>query len=255
MSSFKIPHFLYVERNIRAKIVFFHVYLIIIESFFNYVRKYFGPRIAFLDFLRIDNSAVDTKPVTSITLRTVCTIWVLLSALFVKVHNIPLLAINLAMEKLVNYAVNSRHDSYRVHLAITYLCFAESAFYSLGNSNTLSTIDVAPAFIGLDSYQPLLATLFMVISVYSLYVYWLLMLFIRLKDSKSMFAAHKLWSVVNLLLTIRFGTVLVDMFVTIVLRNHLFIWSVLCPKFLYEAVLTLVNELIVLFVICNNLID
>ncbi|CAG2181604.1 unnamed protein product, partial [Oppiella nova] len=30
VSSFKLPAFLYVDRNIRAKIVFFHVYLIII---------------------------------------------------------------------------------------------------------------------------------------------------------------------------------------------------------------------------------
>ena len=211
--------------------------------------------MAFLDFLQTDTSGVDTKPVISITLRTVCTIWVLMSALFFKVHNIPLLAINILMEKLVNYAINGREDRYRLHLAVTYLCFAESAFYSAGNSNTLSTIDVSAAFIGLDSYQPLFATIFMIINVYSLYFYWILMYFIRIKDCKVSSASNKTRSVVTLFLVTRFVTVLVDMLVTIVLKNHLFIWSVLCPKFLYELVLTLVNELIVLFVIFNYFID
>ena len=256
VSSFKIPYFLYVERNIRAKIVFFHVYLIIIESLLNRLRKYFNyPKIAFLDFLQTDHSIANETPVASIALRTIQTIWILLSALFFKVHNIPLLALNIVLEKLVNYAINGREDRYKLHLAVTYLCFAESAFYSAGNSNTLSTLDVSPAFIGLDSYQPFFATIFMITNVYSLYVFWILMFFIRLKDCKSSAGQQKLSSVVTLLLVTRFGTVLMDMLVTIVLKNHLFIWSVLCPKFLYEAMLTIVNLLIVLFVIFNHFID
>ena len=203
----------------------------------------------------MDVTTTETQPITSITLRTVCTVWVLLSALFFKAHNIPLLAINKVMEKLVNYAINGREDRYKLHLAVTYLCFTESAFYSAGNSNTLSTIDVSPAFIGLDSYQPFFATIFMVINVYSLYVYWILMFFIRLKDCKVMSASSKTTSVVNLFLVTRFATALVDMLVTIVLQNHLFIWSVLCPKFLYELVLTLVNESIFLLVFFYLLID
>ncbi|XP_054157245.1 uncharacterized protein LOC128955597 [Oppia nitens] len=259
VSSVRIPYF-NVETPIRAKIVFFHVYLIIIESFLKRVSKLFdfNFNIPFLDFLKVDFSSSDVKPVTNITLRTICTVWVLLSALFFKVHNIPLLTINIGLEKLVNYALKGRDDSYRLSLLVTYLCFAQSAFYSAGNSNTLSTIDVSPAFIGLDSYQPFFATIFMIISVYSLYVYWILMFFIRFCDSRPKpvykTSGQQLRSIINILLMARFATVLFDMSVTIALQNHLFIWSVLCPKFLYEALLTLVTELILLFVIFNNLI-
>jgi ethanolaminephosphotransferase len=172
------------------------------------------------------------------------------------VHNIPLLAINIILEKLVNYAIHPKDDSYKSYLAVTYLCFAESAFFSAGNSNTLSTIDVSPAFIGLDSYQPFFAGLFMIINMYSLYVYWILMLFIRLKECKRVVSAiSKLSSVINLLLVTRFLTVVFDMCVTIALENHLFIWSVLCPKFLYEAIITLINEIIIICVLFNHIID
>lgn len=253
VSSFRIPYFTHIDRNFHARSVFFHVSLIIFEAIIKKLRINWS----FLDCIlpEYSNGSHSSKPVSSL-LRTICTIWILLSALFHKVHNIPLLAINIFLEKLVNYAIHPKDDSYKLYLAVTYLCFAESAFYSAGNSNTLSTIDVSPGFIGLDSYNPFIAGVFMIINIYSLYVYWILMLFIRLKECKLViYANNKLFSIVNLLLIVRFITVAFDMCVTIALRNHLFIWSVLCPKFLYEAVMTLITYVIVFFVGFNNFID
>ncbi len=255
VSSFRIPYLPHISRNFRAQLVFFHVSLIIFETLIKRLR--IDLNWSFLDNLLPDYSIKNnSEPVSSLILRTICTIWILLSALFSKVHNIPLLAINIILEKLVNYAIHPKDDSYKSYLAVTYLCFAESAFFSAGNSNTLSTIDVSPAFIGLDSYQPFFAGLFMIINMYSLYVYWILMLFIRLKECKRVVSAiSKLSSIINLLLVTRFLTVVFDMCVTIALENHLFIWSVLCPKFLYEAIITLINEIIIICVLFNHIID
>lgn len=226
---------------------------------------------------------------TCLVLRTLLTIWVLLSALFFKVHQLPLLMLHILMEKLVHRVViwnrKDEHSLKRLSIIMTYLCLSYGAFYQQGNSNSLSTIEVTTAFIGLNSYQPILGGIFMVIHIFSLYVYWILMMFIRYNEAmgynkqrtritgfnyalngfgapSSIGSSNNIknepnvhQSIINTLFIIRFSTTSFFMLISIYLRNHLFIWTVICPKFLYEAFFPLVLNFIILIVSLSNLID
>lgn len=264
LSAFRIPYVPHITRNFRAQLVYFHVSLIIFETCMAKVHIDLNKVCAFFDYFLPDYylaKSRSVKPMSS--LRTLCTVWVLLSCLLLKVHNIPLLTLHILMEKLLYYANHWiwKGEKSKTSLIISYLCFAQSAFYSQGNSNTLSTIDVSSGFIGIDSYNPFIVGCLMVVATYSFFVYWILMLFIRIKELKHGFTSFniavfdKFFTVINFLLITRFIAVTFFMCVALALRDHLFIWSVICPKFLYEASLTILLYIIAFLISMSNLID
>lgn len=222
--------------------------------------------------------------------------WVILSTLLMEVSVVPLLALNILLEKMVYFLFSScselpqldsnflyRQMFYRLG---TYIIFAHSSFYQIGNTNSLSTVKVNPCFVGLGSYLPIPCGIFMVVSFYSTYIYWLTMFFVRMqhdlmpirpesskKDdddqteiasvhSGSDEAQHQIlnlqarrnpivlnyctfYSIINCALIARLLVMTTNLMVTFCLRDHLFIWSVICPKLLYEIVLTTLNLIFV----------
>ncbi|KAH9391657.1 hypothetical protein TYRP_022675, partial [Tyrophagus putrescentiae] len=138
---------------------------------------------------------------------------------------------------------------------VIYLVMASSAFFAIGNSNSLSTVSVTACFIGLNSYQLLPCTLLMLLATYSTHLFWLLAFFRRLQQEfisfekefteNTKFIRSELHRLFNSLLTcwmlIRLGVMTAVLVVTLALQDHPFIWSVLSPKILYEILLFMMH--------------
>ena len=135
-------------------------------------------------------------------------------------------------------------------LAMSCLWMQHVSFFALGNSNSLSSIDLANAYNGISSYSiPLVGTLTFV-SNWAGPIWWV-------------FAAVRLLSTpckkdggVNLYIDWMgwcswFHGMAMCFLVgaCIVLRTHLFIWTVFSPKFLFQAVWMAMAHLIIQYVV------
>jgi ethanolamine phosphate transferase 2 subunit G len=135
-------------------------------------------------------------------------------------------------------------------LAMSCLWMQHVSFFALGNSNSLSSIDLANAYNGINSYSiPLVGTLTFV-SNWAGPIWWV-------------FAAVRLLSTpckkdggVNLYIDWMgwcswfHGMVMLFLVgACIILRTHLFIWTVFSPKFLFQAVWMAIAHLIIQYVV------
>lgn len=269
--------------NTYAQLVYFHVVLIVLYCFVLKMKDHFPIRnrtirsllIKWNHFVHSDKSTRSSSIDCSKFLHAFLLIWVFMSSLLLEAPNLPLFAANILLEKLIYFSFGSdpelpqletnylyKQMFYRLG---TYTIFAFSSFYQIGNTNSLSTVNVNPCFIGLSSYLPIPCTMFMIISIYSTFVYWYIMFFVRLQqdlmpnltkrddesdsdeDARPRMETVKkpiilnyctFYSIINLIIIQRLSIMAMNMTVTFILRDHLFIWSVICPKLLYEIIFT-----------------
>src|SRR5206468_1888254 len=103
-----------------------------------------------------------------------------------------------------------------------------SGFYSMGNSNTISTIDVSSGYVGLTDYIPIFVGLLMLVNTYSMYIFWITMLFIRLDEVKtsshSTIHIRKIDATAHYIITLRVLLLCIFQVIAVFLQNHLFIW-------------------------------
>lgn len=301
ISAFKAFNQLFISPkrpNLYAQIVFVHV-LFIVFDWLLHKTKHFLPNLDSLKYfnhllpLVFESRSEDSKKTKYCSLQACRITWLIMSILLVEPWLIPVLSANVLIENLVHRLFSipefmnkplgaPGHAENRMTLLnqlccklVTYIAFAIASFYQLDNTNSLSTVSVSACFIGLNSYMPPLCAIFMIISIYSTYVYWILMFFIRVKED--LFHKWKLhdlqtnftidgrlfedclqiavsnyrtfYSLISTLLITRFVIMSVNMSVTLLLRDHLFIWSVICPKFLYEFCFTILLPIITTIVL------
>ena len=174
------------------------------------------------------------------------TVWVLYISLLTKPEHLPLIAAQLVLEEGVNrVCLNESNRDFRISYAfrtIIYIYMAMCSFVNLGNTNSLSTLDVSAGFIGLSQYNLTVVSLQMICSIYSTVVFWLMMLVYRLNCN-----AKQRSQVLMFIFSIRLLFLIYFQVVAYILINHLFIWSVITPKLLYEFALTELFELFLLF--------
>ncbi|KAL4569279.1 hypothetical protein LXL04_024915 [Taraxacum kok-saghyz] len=137
--------------------------------------------------------------------------------------------------------------------AIYYLGMA--GHFSLGNTNTLATIDVAGAFIGISSHSTVLSGLIMFVITYAspMLAFISMVMSISMKDMNPNLNMGQLLKRIlgfPCLVPLGLNSVLLVAYTIILLlmRNHLFIWTVFSPKYIYMVVTTacvLVGVLIV----------
>ena len=191
-------------------------------------------------------------------LRIFSTAFVLLSALLLRADLIPLLGLNVLTEKLMHHVFPAR-DKSQLPLVIVYLTAGTSAFYAQGNSNSISTIDISSGYIGLQSYHLILVSLLVVLSTYALFIYWIIMMFVRLQERKQYLLMddqmRNVVSVMNGILIYRFASTTVYQVISVILQNHLFIWSVISPKLCYEAAITVLTNILLILVAVSHAID
>ncbi|XP_067677597.1 GPI ethanolamine phosphate transferase 2-like [Haliotis asinina] len=176
------------------------------------------------------------------------TIWLLVMMLLLRPHNSALVAMVAAVESLVSNHMISVVKLRPAFLTLYCLWMGQAAFFFQGNSNSLSTVDVAAGYVGLHEYNPLLIGLLMCLSTYAGPIFWMISLlkYISMTDgnlddisrNKKLKVGHQ--EAAMIILMSRGLPLCVYCVLVTIERYHLFVWTVFSPKLLYEAVTTVV---------------
>ncbi|XP_065365979.1 GPI ethanolamine phosphate transferase 2 isoform X2 [Calliphora vicina] len=195
-------------------------------------------------------------------LKTNLTCSFLISALLHKPHNVILLpALMYTLEKSYNLCDNLHLKDKRAYnrcyvlvLKTVITIFISNMFYFFqGNSNSLSTIDLNPGYIGLSSYNPFIVGFLITINTFCapinafLYLMWHMFATQRnmlpVRQEKEQISNMQLLEsteedlhlVYSLFAATTIMPVAVYWCLLVGFRNHLFIYSVFAPKAFYEC--------------------
>ncbi|XP_062178247.1 GPI ethanolamine phosphate transferase 2 isoform X3 [Alnus glutinosa] len=177
--------------------------------------------------------------------------WCLLQLLLQQpINSVPILLLLVQIFAIMIYSsyCGLHHKQWVEIAALYYLGMA--GHFALGNSNTLATIDVAGAFIGMSSYSTLLSGILMFIITYASPILFLLsmVMYISVKDTSYLVipqnadSGHllKIMLAFPCLVPLGVNSILLTTYtiVLLLMRNHLFVWSVFSPKYLYVCATT-----------------
>lgn len=182
--------------------------------------------------------------------------WCLLQLLLQQpINSGPILL--LLIQILASSCLSSKdlHVNEWVEIAALYY-MGMAGHFALGNSNTLATIDVAGAFIGISSHSTILSGILMFMITYASPLLFLLSLVMYI-GGKLRNHSHLAHSDTDLgqLLKLKLGfpclvplcinSILLTAYTVVLLlmRNHLFVWSVFSPKYLYVCAATVCTYL------------
>ncbi|KAL4644372.1 hypothetical protein ACB092_02G160000 [Castanea dentata] len=177
--------------------------------------------------------------------------WCLLQLLLQQpINALPMLLLFMQILASLIYASNGgvHHKQWVEIAALYYLGMA--GHFALGNSNTLATIDVAGAFIGMSSYSTLLSGILMFIITYASPSFFLLSIVMYISVDTSYLvipqkadSEHLLKNMLAFpcLVPLGVNSIILTAYtiVLLLMRNHLFVWSVFSPKYLYVCATTL----------------
>lgn len=157
--------------------------------------------------------------------------------------NLTFLICNVILEANLNYIVKAL-DLPAIARVLIYVNFAQAAFYNQGNTNSFPSIDTKPAFYGQNGFSLLPSVILVALSTYTAQIYWIIKLFQRLQESRKDMR-NSLSHEAGLFIIFRnFLSLSYYMYVCVVLREHIFIWSVLSPKLLYHFVSNVILALL-----------
>ncbi|KAI3992030.1 hypothetical protein MKX01_014921 [Papaver californicum] len=175
---------------------------------------------------------------------TVC--WCLLQLLLQQpVNAMPVMLLFFQiMGSMFYFSVDETYSKHWVKVAALYF-LGMAGHFGLGNSNTLATIDVAGAFMGISSHSTLLSGVLMFIITMASPMLFLLSLvfYISNKDASHLLLpengdlGHLLRMMIGFpcVVPMALNSVMLTAFTVVLfaMRNHLFVWSVFSPKYLY----------------------
>ncbi|RKP14944.1 alkaline-phosphatase-like protein [Piptocephalis cylindrospora] len=146
----------------------------------------------------------------------------LLFLLLFKPHQLPLIAFFHAQRHLLPSSVGLVSEE-----SILFLFLAHSSFFALGGSNSIASVDLSTAYTGLSSFSAPMVALLTFLSNWSGPLWWALAWIPR----RPGFVERRLQD--RMILRIMVGLHLALALAVLVLREHLFIWTVFSPKWLY----------------------
>lgn len=148
----------------------------------------------------------------------------------------------------MDYCSNVDDGFCRPKIAYYRTCFmiwlGKMAFFATGNSNSVATIDLSGSYVGLTSYSPVLVGIETFAVMYTgpiiVFAYCVLMLY-RMAREQRLRAALAFEQVATVsaitYITNYVALPLVFAIISLILQvNHLFIWSVFAPKFVYAVI-------------------
>ncbi|KAL5078981.1 hypothetical protein RYX36_007402 [Vicia faba] len=179
------------------------------------------------------------------------TSWCLLQLLLQRpINAMPLLLLNVQiLAYMLAFSSCGSHHKQWVEITALYN-LGMAGHFALGNSNTLATIDVAGAFIGISSHSTFLSGVLMFIITYAspMLFFFSLVLYISIKVRICPLvtgggnSGEILKSLLGFpcLVPLSINSILLsaNTIVLVLMRNHLFIWSVFSPKYLYVCAAT-----------------
>nr|KAF6432102.1 phosphatidylinositol glycan anchor biosynthesis class G [Rousettus aegyptiacus] len=170
---------------------------------------------------------------------------VLLAALLLRPHNLPVLVLGLLIQTVMARCIWKplRHDAAEV--TIMHYWFGQAFFYFQGNSNNVATVDVSAGFVGLSTYVEVPAVFLTAFATYTGPVLWAshLVNFLSSESSSGSALRHACFCYA-LICSLPVSAYLV---LVTSLRYHLFIWSVFSPKLLYEGMHLLITAAVCAF--------
>ncbi|XP_044536798.1 GPI ethanolamine phosphate transferase 2 isoform X4 [Gracilinanus agilis] len=171
---------------------------------------------------------------------------VLLAALLLRPHNLPVLVFSLLIQTVMTKFIWKplKHDAAQV--TIMHYWFGQAFFYFQGNSNNIATLDISAGFVGLESFIEVPALFLTVFATYIGPILWAVHLLSFLSSENNSSAISHASFCYALICSIP-----VSVYIILVtsLRYHLFIWSVFSPKLLYEGVHLFITATICVFFI------
>ncbi|XP_016742306.2 GPI ethanolamine phosphate transferase 2 isoform X2 [Gossypium hirsutum] len=187
--------------------------------------------------------------------------WCLLQLLLQQpINTTPILLLLLQiLAGTLYFARSGTHHKEWVEIAAFYY-LGMAGHFALGNTNTLATIDVAGAFIGISSHSTLLSGILMFIITYAspMFILLSLVIYISMKNMAHLVIPEKAGPGDHLMMMLGFSclvplvinSILLTSYTVVLLlmQNHLFVWSVFSPKYLYvcaTAVCTYIGVFIV----------
>ena len=167
-------------------------------------------------------------------------------SLLVKPYSTCLLPIALIIEEILFYSVkNVSRD-----LGSIYYLFGLSTYFQMGNSNSLSSVDVGAGYTGIPSFNPLIVCLLMAVNTFNGPIIWSLCLFCRVNDVITTIPTTTIYDhqpqLETFLKSFGFYRAFELLFITIVCtlcRFHIMVWTVFAPKVLYEMMFSLMMSL------------
>ncbi|XP_044536800.1 GPI ethanolamine phosphate transferase 2 isoform X5 [Gracilinanus agilis] len=172
---------------------------------------------------------------------------VLLAALLLRPHNLPVLVFSLLIQTVMTKFIWKplKHDAAQV--TIMHYWFGQAFFYFQGNSNNIATLDISAGFVGLESFIEVPALFLTVFATYIGPILWAvhLLSFLSSENNRSSAISHASFCYALIC------SIPVSVYIILVtsLRYHLFIWSVFSPKLLYEGVHLFITATICVFFI------
>ncbi|KAF7240030.1 GPI ethanolamine phosphate transferase 2 [Varanus komodoensis] len=171
---------------------------------------------------------------------------VLLAALLLRPHNLPILVFCLLFQAMLTKYIWKPLEFDAAQVTIIHYWFGQAFFFFQGNSNSIASVDVSAGFVGLDNYVTVPAVFLTGFSMYSGPVLWAIHLLCYLSSEIHRNAAalgHGCFCYALL------RSIPVGVYIILVtgLRYHLFIWSVFSPKLLYEGTHLFITAIVCTF--------
>ncbi|XP_065873887.1 uncharacterized protein [Euphorbia lathyris] len=177
--------------------------------------------------------------------------WCLLQLLLQQpINSMPVLLLLMQiLTSMLYYSYGRPRNKEWLEVALLYY-MGMAGHFALGNSNSLATIDVAGAFIGLSSYSTLFSGILMFLITYAspMLILLSMVMYISVKDTSYIDTPQppdsgsflKMMIGFPCLVPLGLNSILLTAYtiVLLLMRNHLFVWSVFSPKYLYVCATT-----------------
>ncbi|KAF1798636.1 alkaline-phosphatase-like protein [Mucor lusitanicus] len=124
---------------------------------------------------------------------------------------------------------NCKHSVPTWLIGVVIACLSHASFFLTGHSNSIASVDLSNAYVGVEEYDTTLIGLLTFCSNWSGSIWWSIAgwTFISSHENK--------WFSYVLTHAILFSVAMATLSISVtVLREHLFIWTVFSPKYLYQ---------------------
>lgn len=122
-------------------------------------------------------------------------------------------------------------------LGVIMLCYCHASFFMTGHSNSIASVDLSNAYVGVEGYNVIVIGVLTFISNWSASLWWAVAGWSLITDShEPIVEIPNKWFSFIITQSSFFSIALSSLSISVtVLREHLFIWTVFSPKYLYQV--------------------
>lgn len=220
--------FLYIFTVKRQKLKTLNHFFIIIyhlTSIFQVLSQFERNRIAQLSYVLTFGAMIYDIWQKNYTKEIVFEFFLNIIILIQPSHNLILIFLWQTKWYLLKDLLKSIKTLTNLNLAFLIVTMIRSGYFSIGNSNSLSTVLVSSGFIGVNQMNEIIIGALIFISTYSSHIFWL---------TNYSLSSFKFNDLLGTLISMDF---IVTSFYTLsawLQREHIFIWSVFAPRLIYQ---------------------